>query len=61
MAPGEGQKPLNMLSDENFEEMAFPLCVHMAEVAFQMRNVKNINENFSIKDCWMLMEGLPKI
>ena len=42
MAPGEGQKPLNMLSDENFEEMAFPLLYPYGKGGFSNERCERI-------------------
>ena len=43
MAPGEGQKPLNMLSDEKYEEMAFPLLYPYGKGGFSEERCERIS------------------
>ena len=42
LAPGENQKPLNILTDANFEEMAFPHCFPYGDGGYSSDHLKRI-------------------
>ena len=58
-APAEGERPLNIMTDPNFEAMSNPDKFPFGNGTFSSERPKNLPiGNISIKDYWMLMADL---
>ena len=57
VAPAEGEKPLNIMTDSNFEAMSNPDKFPFGNGTFSSERLKNLPiGNISIRDYWMLWQ-----